>query len=39
MRFVCEDCGFEMNFDEEIGEIIACDECGGDMYADEGSVS
>ncbi len=35
MRFICEHCGFEMDYDEDPGDIIDCDECGGPMYADE----
>ena len=39
MRFVCEECEFEMDYDEDPNEIIDCEECGGIMHADEGSVS
>lgn len=39
MRFVCDECGFEMDYDEDADAIIDCDECGAVMYADEGSVS
>ncbi len=35
MRFVCESCGFEMDYDEDHTEIIECDECDGFMYADK----
>ena len=35
MRFVCENCGFEMDYDEDATEIIFCEECGGNMYGDE----
>jgi Zn finger protein HypA/HybF involved in hydrogenase expression len=35
MRFICEDCDNEMDFDEDINEIIICDECGGNMYGVE----
>ncbi len=31
MRFICEDCGFEMDYDEDLDEIIECDECDGYM--------
>ena len=39
MRFVCVDCSFEMDYDEDPNELIDCEECGGIMYADEGSAS
>ena len=35
MRFVCEKCGFENDFNEELGEIMVCDKCGEDMYPDK----
>jgi len=35
MRFVCESCGFEMDYDEDVSEIIDCEECSGTMFADE----
>jgi len=35
MRFVCENCGFEMDYDEDASEIIDCEECGKIMFADE----
>ncbi len=35
MRFVCESCGFEDDYDEDPNDIIECGECGGLMYADE----
>ena len=35
MRFVCENCGFEMDYDEDLNEIVECEECGGNMYGDE----
>jgi predicted nucleic acid-binding Zn ribbon protein len=35
MRFVCENCGFEMDYDEDLNEIVICEECGGNMYGDE----
>ncbi len=35
MGFVCECCGFEMDYDEDHAAIIECDECGKFMYADE----
>ena len=38
MRFVCENCEFEMNYDEDPNEIIDCKECSGLMYADEGDI-
>lgn len=38
MRFVCENCGFEMDYDEDPNEIIDCEECGEPMYADEGAI-
>ena len=34
MRFVCEECGFECDYDEAEDEIIDCDECGCTMSAD-----
>ena len=34
-RFVCEDCGFEKDFNEELGEIMVCEKCGEDMYPDK----
>jgi len=34
MRFVCEDCGFEMDYDEDENEIVECDECYERMMAD-----
>lgn len=35
MRFVCVDCSFEMDYDEDPTVIIGCDECDGCMYVDE----
>ena len=35
MRFVCESCGFEDDYDEDPDDVIECDGCGGFMYADE----
>lgn len=26
--FVCESCGFEIDYDENVNELIECDECG-----------
>ena len=34
MRFLCEECGFECDYDEDETEIIDCEECGCMMYAD-----
>ena len=31
MMFICESCGFEMDYDEDINEIIECEECGAFM--------
>jgi len=28
MLFICESCGFEMDYDEVETEIIECEECG-----------
>lgn len=33
MLFICNDCGFEMDFDEGEDELVDCDECGGFMSA------
>lgn len=33
MIFICDECGFEMDFDEGPNEIIDCTECDGMMYA------
>lgn len=33
MIFICEDCCSEMDFDEDVNEVVICDECGGNMYA------
>lgn len=35
MRFVCENCGFEMDYEEDENEIIECEECGNSMFSDE----
>ncbi len=35
LRFVCNQCGFEMDYDENQTDIIECEECNGIMYADE----
>ncbi len=34
MRFVCEVCGFECDYDEDANEIIECEECDCIMTAD-----
>ena len=34
MIFICEDCGFENDYDEDENEIIECEECGGIMFAE-----
>lgn len=26
--FICENCGFEIDYDEAPSELIDCDECG-----------
>lgn len=33
MRFICVDCGFEVDYDESEEEIIGCDECDGIMHS------
>ena len=33
MIFICEDCGFEMDYNECVTEILDCEECGGLMHA------
>ncbi len=33
MRFVCESCGFEDDYDEDPGDVIECGECCGKMCA------
>ena len=35
MRFVCDKCGFECDYDEDPTCIVECEECDGIMYADE----
>ena len=35
MRFVCANCGFEEDYDEDSKDVIECGECDGIMYADE----
>ena len=35
MRFVCENCGYECDYDEDQNEIIECEECGDFMFSDE----
>lgn len=35
MIFICEDCDYEMDYDEPIDTIIGCEECGGIMYGVE----
>ena len=35
MLFECEECGFEMDYDEDENEIIECEECGGIMTSSE----
>lgn len=37
MIFICEDCGYEMDYDEDPNEIVFCNECGGNMYGVEES--
>ena len=32
VRFICEYCDYEEDHDEAEGEIIECEECGGDMF-------
>jgi len=34
MRFVCEDCSHECDYDEDENEIVECEECSGRMTAD-----
>ena len=34
--FICDSCGLEMDYDEDIDEIIDCEGCGtGFMYGTE----
>ena len=33
MMFICENCGFEMDYDEDENAIIECEECGEPMTA------
>lgn len=35
MKFVCDDCGFEIEYDTIGKKYIECNKCGGFMYADE----
>lgn len=36
MIFICEDCKYEIDCDEDEFTVLDCDECGGTMYAMEG---
>lgn len=33
MIFIGENCGYEMDYDEDETAILECDECGADMIA------
>ncbi len=35
MRFVCANCGFEEDYDEDPKDVIECSQCGDFMYAYE----
>lgn len=33
MLFICEHCGYEMDYDEDENAIIECEDCGEYMVA------
>ena len=33
--FICEYCGFEMDYNEDPNEMVDCEECGGVMVGVE----
>ncbi len=35
MRFVCANCGFEMDYDEDTFDVVECVRCSDFMYSDE----
>lgn len=37
-QFVCEKCGFEIDYDEDPSAIIECDECGEVMTARDDDI-
>lgn len=37
-QFVCEHCGFEMDYDEDVNELIECDEYGELMTGREDEI-
>ena len=37
-QFICEHCGFEMDYDEDPSELIECEECGELMTGIEDDI-